>query len=56
MHPISMPMSNFTLNSLVSLKCVVYKQQQEQHDAENPFLGPPFSGIKTFMISEGSVL
>jgi hypothetical protein len=24
----------------------VYQQQQEQQDAENPFLDPPFSRIK----------
>jgi hypothetical protein len=27
------------------------QQQQEQQDAENPFLDPPFSRIKTFLTS-----
>jgi hypothetical protein len=43
-----MPMPNFTLNILVSLKWLMSKEQQQQEqDAENPCLDPPFSRIKT---------
>jgi hypothetical protein len=46
-HPISMLMSNFTMNILMSLKWVLYKQQQhQQQDAENSLLDPPFSRMK----------
>jgi hypothetical protein len=48
-----MPLSNFILNILVSLKLLVSKEEEEEQqqqaqeqDAENPFLDPLFSRIK----------